>query len=75
MLYDIARFIIVVTRNRCCKERVSENREVSRFRRVVAETKNFRVPDWDFGTKKSSLLWLFIVFIIFNETYMEKNCK
>lgn len=75
MLYDTASFIIVVTRNRCCKERVSENREVSRFRPVVAKTKNFAVPDWDLDTKKGSFLWLLVVFIIVNETDTEYNCK
>jgi len=50
----------VVTRNRCCKERVNENREVSHFRPVVTETKNSVVPDWDLDTNKGSLLWLFV---------------
>jgi hypothetical protein len=75
VLYDTASFIIVVTGNRCSKERVSENREVSHFRPVVAESRNFVDPDWDLDTKKGSFLWLFLVFIIIDETDMLNNCK
>jgi len=75
VLYDTASFIIVVARNRCCKERVSENREVSHFRPVVAESRNFVALDWDLDTKEGSLLWSFLVFIIIVETDILNNCK